>query len=122
MTGEEYKKLCKRTASGKVHAIDSDIIHGAAGCVTEAAELMDAVKKAMFYGKPLDHVNILEELGDLQWYIALIANKLGYSFEDDIWPKNIQKLKIRYPEKFESEQALFRDLDQERESLESTGK
>lgn len=48
-----------------------DLLHCATGLVTESAELVDCIKKHVFYGKPLDVVNIKEELGDLLWYIAI---------------------------------------------------
>lgn len=48
-----------------------DLLHCATGLVTESAELVDAIKKHVFYGKPLDVVNIKEELGDLLWYVAI---------------------------------------------------
>lgn len=48
-----------------------DLLHCATGLVTESAELVDAVKKNVFYGKPLDVVNIKEEIGDILWYIAI---------------------------------------------------
>ncbi len=91
--------------------------HGVIGLVTESGELMDAVKKAKYYGKEIDTVNIVEEMGDLMWYMAIIADQLGVSFEE-IWDKNIRKLKARYPEKFKKKSALTRDLKLERQELE----
>ena len=93
------------------------ILHAAMGCATESGELLDALKKHLFYGKPLDNVNLQEEAGDLFWYIAILADAIGFTFEDT-FEKNIAKLKIRYPEKFNEVNALVRDLDKEREALE----
>ena len=94
------------------------IEHAIMGITTEAGELMDAVKKTKIYGKPLDIVNLLEEAGDTMWYLAILADALGVSFEE-IWQKNIAKLQKRYPEKFSHENALQRDTDAERKILES---
>ena len=42
------------------------IIHSAMGCATEAGELLDSVKKHIFYGRELDTVNLQEEIGDME--------------------------------------------------------
>jgi len=66
----------------------------------------------------LDRVNMAEEVGDLFWYIAIIAYELGFEFES-VMEKNIEKLKARYGEKFSQEKANLRDLAQERSILET---
>ena len=94
------------------------LMHGAFGLCTEAGEFLDALKKHAFYGKELDKVNLAEELGDLFWYMAIISDELGVSFES-VMKTNIDKLKARYGEKFSEERAEKRDLDTEREILET---
>jgi len=101
--------------------IDSRIMHGISGCVTEAGELEDAMKRHIFYGKDLDLVNLKEEVGDIMWYLAILTDALGTSFEE-LADTNIKKLSTRYPEKFTSEKALNRDLHKEREVLEESEK
>lgn len=96
---------------------DMNMLHGAIGIGTEAGELLDAFKRNIFYGKPLDRVNIKEELGDIMWYIAILCRELDLDM-DDILQTNIDKLRARYPEKFSSEHALNRDLEKERKILE----
>lgn len=101
--------------------VSVDILHGAIGISTEAGEILDAVKKSIFYGKPFDLVNLQEEIGDCFWYLAILAKEAGMSFED-IQTQNVAKLKKRYPEKFTEEKALNRDLGAEREVLEGGSK
>lgn len=96
-----------------------NILHGALGLGTEAAEIQDAVKKSVFYGKPFDLVNLKEELGDCLWYIAILARECDCTIEE-IMETNIAKLRARYPEKFTEENALNRDLDVERSILEGS--
>lgn len=91
-------------------------MHGVQTCVTEAGELLDAFKKHINYGKPLDHTNIREELGDIMWGIAVVCDFYGWSLED-IQAANIAKLTRRYPEAFSEDKALVRDLDAERDAL-----
>lgn len=94
------------------------LIHACFGMQTETAEFTDAVKKSLFYGKPLDIVNLKEELGDLMWYIALAMDELGTDFELESL-RVISKLKARYADKFTSTEAIDRDLKLERQILEA---
>lgn len=95
------------------------LLHGIMGMVTEAAELMDAFKKYLIYGREIDLINIKEELRDSDWYKAIICNECGFTFED-VWETNIAKLEKRYGKTFTEEAALNRDLEKEREVLENT--
>jgi hypothetical protein len=131
MTPKEYIEGVLKTESVDFEAIAERLqpedtirlLHAVEGIVTEAGELMDMMKKHIFYGNPLDLVNVVEELGDLSWYMALaiaVLQAMGVetSFED-IWGRNNAKLnKVRYKDGFKAEDALNRDLDAEREVLE----
>ena len=99
----------------------ADMIHSAMGIFTEAAEFLSAVYASCFQGLSFDTTNAIEELGDLEWYMAVMRRRLGTS-QEHVQRSNIAKLKARYPGKFASADALNRDLDQERAVLESSGK
>lgn len=126
MKPTEYVANALKTESLDIKAITGRVsdpetvrlLHAAIGLETEVGEIQDALKKHIFYGKPLDKVNLGEELGDLFWYMAVMSDVLGVSFEA-VMEKNIAKLKARYGDKFSSEKALNRDLDTERKILES---
>jgi NTP pyrophosphatase (non-canonical NTP hydrolase) len=111
MTPNEYIDQSAKTANNE------DLTHAMLGLVTEAAEVADAIKKEYAYGKPVDIVNIKEELGDLMWYVAMALRVTGSSFEE-IFQMNINKLRARYPGGFTEEKALNRDINLEREILE----
>jgi len=122
---KDYIAKANRTASSPENAIPQlvvpstiDLLHSAMGLSTEAGELLDMLKKHIFYKKPLDTVNAIEELGDICWYMALGLKTLGTTFED-IMERNIKKLTARYPNKFTSEDAINRDLVTERTILEA---
>lgn len=83
------------------------LLHGMIGISSESGEVADAIKKHIFYGKPLDKENLKEELGDLFYYMGLIAYELGVSFED-IQLKNADKLEKRYPGGFTEALAQLR--------------
>ena len=97
------------------------LIHAQMGMQTETAEFTDALKKSLFYGKVLDVTNLKEELGDLLWYVAIAMDELGTDFETEM-TRVINKLKVRYPEKFTINHAEYRDLANERIVLESNYK
>ena len=129
MTPNEYQKLAERTESRKFDDIgdrmagDDEMIrlqHAAFGFCTEAGEFMDMLKKHVFYGNELDKVNLAEELGDLLWYVALACNALEINLED-VMVKNLKKLHGktgRYKDQFTEDEALHRNLEQERKVLE----
>lgn len=181
----QYKENAKRTMSRQWHLteLDTELLHGAIGMVTEAQELLVAVNPVE--GTALDTVNLMEEVSDLFWYLTIfqryytdcdwedvdlpascktledyvdviltstinvldgfkkwayygkplsenavkadlyltyrccvgILNLIGYNI-DDTRTINIKKLKDRFPDKFTSEDAINRDLDTERKTLE----
>ena len=118
ITAEQYVPLAMSTCSDGFHPhlVAPQLLHASMGLVTEAGEFQDALKRALFYGKPLDPVNLIEELGDVAWYIAIACDHLGVSLEET-FGINIAKLKKRFPDKFTQHAALFRDLEGEYEAL-----
>jgi NTP pyrophosphatase (non-canonical NTP hydrolase) len=71
------------------------LLHMAVGIAGEAGELLDAVKKAAVYGKPLDHDNVVEELGDLEFYMAGLRDALALDRSTTL-AANVSKLSKRY--------------------------
>ena len=73
------------------------LLHMAVGIAGEAGELLDAVKKHVIYNKSLDVVNIVEELGDLEFYMEGLrqSDKVGVS-RDTTLRMNKEKLSKRY--------------------------
>ncbi len=67
-----------------------------ASCVPgEAGELFDAVKKSVIYGKPIDIENVVEELGDIEFYLRGLRDALGITREETL-RSNVAKLGKRY--------------------------
>jgi NTP pyrophosphatase (non-canonical NTP hydrolase) len=102
--------------TGDFSVTDMNLIHVVYGVVTEAAEIAEEILKAGIEKRELNKTNLKEELGDLLWYIALGINTLGLDFEG-VAKANIDKLKVRYPEKFTTEKAMNRDLEAEENAL-----
>jgi NTP pyrophosphatase (non-canonical NTP hydrolase) len=72
------------------------LLHMAVGVSGEAGELLDAIKKHCVYQKPINMENVLEEAGDILFYLTGLLNDLDISLEDCI-NANIIKLSKRYP-------------------------
>jgi NTP pyrophosphatase (non-canonical NTP hydrolase) len=183
----EYQGLAARTCPTLVEE-GSDERHMNLGVITEIGETLDIFKKFLAYNKPMDLVNLGEELADISWYIVnkcrienlllednfdeVIAEtkelvetrmftqeglppelkaeailtiilsvycapvntlfsapiiQLGMLYHIASWfdldffqclTNNIDKLKVRYPERFTDEAAQSRDLKAERAELE----
>jgi NTP pyrophosphatase (non-canonical NTP hydrolase) len=75
--------------------LDAHLQHMAIGVAGEAGELLDAIKKKTIYQGPLDVANVIEELGDLEFYLEGIRAALGITREITI-VGNITKLSKRY--------------------------
>lgn len=54
----------------------------ALGLAGEAGEVADLIKKVFYHGKPFDRDKLIEEGGDLAWYIAYLAYTLGFGMDE----------------------------------------
>ena len=125
MNTQEYQTEATKTLAGDVPAILNRVsdpkminaLHGAIGICTEGGELLDAYKKHIYYGKPLDESNVLEEVGDIFWYCNAVLTAHGFTFEQAM-QTNINKLQARYKNNgFTEANAINRDLKTEGEIL-----
>ncbi len=107
MTINEYQKLAMTTLNPKLDKKDV-LINGVMGLCGESGEAIDIVKKHLAQGHELDREKLIKELGDIAWYLAETATVLDVSLEE-VLTRNIEKLKKRYPEGFDTERSLHRD-------------
>ena len=84
-----------------------DLWHMTTGVCTEAGELLDAIKKHVIYGKSLDLNNVIEELGDLEFYLEGIRQALNLD-RSDILEDNFNKLSVRYGKTYSDSGAINR--------------
>lgn len=117
MNNNEFTKMALRTESPAFNQPNPRLLHAAIGLVTESGELIDAMKKQIYYGRELDTTNIKEEAGDIMWYLAILFDELGTDFETE-QKRVIAKLQARFLEKFTEDKAFNRDLETERSILE----
>lgn len=110
MTGNEYQRLALRTVSSSQPC--DHILNGVMGLNGEAGECIDIVKKNLFQGHPLDTDKLIDELGDVLWYVAITAAAIGCEL-NDVMQHNIDKLRKRYPDGFDVERSVHRETDKE---------
>ena len=106
MRMDEYQQLALRTAG---HREDRQqvLTYTALGLTGESGEVAEMIKKAFYHGHALEKVALSQELGDVLWYLAVVASGLGLSL-DQIASENIDKLRARYPEGFSEERSRNR--------------
>ena len=90
MLAKPGRDIVEELNADKAHAL-----HMAVGISGEAGELLDAIKKHVIYGKPMDWVNVVEELGDLEFYMEGLRQLVGVTREE-VLRVNVAKLGKRY--------------------------
>lgn len=104
----EYQKACLRTAGTETG--EELLLNGVLGLSGESGEVADLYKKHRFQGHDLDKEDIINELGDCMWYLAILAESLGVTL-GDVMQANILKLEKRYPEGFDPERSVNREKE-----------
>ena len=107
MTVNEYQTLALTTLNPRLDKKDM-LINGVMGLCGESGEAIDIVKKWLAQGHELDKQKLAKELGDIAWYLAETATALDMDLED-VFAANIDKLRKRYPEGFDSQRSIHRE-------------
>ncbi len=91
----DFQKKARETA---IYPADYTVLYPALGLANEAGEVLGKIKKVI-----RDHDNVYSEaksmeiageIGDTLWYLAVLADDLGYTLKE-IADENIRKLKSR---------------------------
>ncbi len=106
MQVNEYQQLAMRTLNPELSRKDV-LINSVMGLCGESGEAIDIVKRWMAQGHELDKEHLEKELGDIAWYLAEAATALDIPLER-VFQGNIDKLKKRYPEGFETQRSQVR--------------
>lgn len=107
---DEFQEHAIRT--WREDAADRSVIHALMGLTTEIGELTDSFKKHLYYGSELDVQNVVEEMGDVLYYAAVLMYAMGVPLSTPA-KECIGKLMIRYPEGFSETAAKARADKQE---------
>ncbi len=96
MNLNEYQQLAKRTAAPK--GKKDELFHLVLGLMGESGEIAEKMKKIVRDNASdfdaLDKDDLKKELGDILWYIAILADYFDIELEE-IGKKNIDKLASR---------------------------
>lgn len=96
--------------------LDYRLIHGLLGTITESSEIAEHLISYLDSGA-VDKAGISEEFADSDYYKAILFDELQLS-ENVSRIKVINKLRVRYPDKFCAVAAANRNLEEERKQLE----
>ena len=106
MEVNEYQRLAMTTLNPALNKKDV-LINSVMGLCGESGEAIDIVKKWLHQGHELDKEHLAKELGDIAWYLAEAATALDLPLEQ-IFRDNIDKLKRRFPEGFDTNRSIDR--------------
>ena len=107
MKPNQYQEEAKKFINPELTGNDM-LINGVMGLCGESGEVIDLAKKHLAQGHPLSKERMVEELGDVAWYLAELATYLEVTLEE-ILDKNIEKLSHRFPNGFSKEASLHRE-------------
>ena len=111
---ESYTDLALKTLNKDVFEQKDLILNASLGLSGEVGEVNDIIKKYMYHGHKLDDdtkEKIILELGDVCWYVALMAWAIDKTKFEDVLNKNIEKLEKRYHGEFSTEKSVNRKED-----------
>ena len=108
------RSLCKAGSiiAAELSPDDAHRLHMAVGASGEAGELLDAVKKACIYRKPLNVANVREECGDILFYVTGLLDSIGCNL-DEVISENMTKLSTRYQSMAFSNAAAIARVDKQ---------
>lgn len=107
MINSEYADFVSTLFNHQTTLIDNDLNHAFYGMVNEIGELGGALKKRIGYNREIDWENVLEEVGDLMFYVTAFCRVKGWDVEY-VMERNMEKLRRRYPEGYTDECAVER--------------
>jgi len=102
----EYQKEAMKSLNPSLNN-DEVLLNGVMGLCGESGEVIDILKKHLSQGHELNIEKMIEELGDVAWYLAETAYALGVDL-DTVLNNNLIKLSKRYPEGFNVEKSINR--------------
>jgi NTP pyrophosphatase (non-canonical NTP hydrolase) len=104
----DYQQEADGTSRYSGEAGSKRLLMGAMGAASESGELLNIIKKWLFHDHDFDRQKVVEELGDVLWYVAECSSALGLSL-DELALFNIEKLRRRYGAGFDSEASRNRE-------------
>ena len=104
---DQYQEDAGRTAGFSGIQSEERLLCGILALGGEVGELQNYVKKGIWHGHGVSPEFVIEELGDILWYIADVSSTMGVPLSE-VASNNIAKLKERYPDGFSEEASINR--------------
>ena len=106
---DNYRWTVLRTAMNSSANIlttleSTSLIYAALGLAGETGEVVEIIKKHVFHGKALDKEKLIDELGDVRWYLEYLCVQMGVEMAE-VEERNRKKLEARYPNGFNQQDA-----------------
>jgi NTP pyrophosphatase (non-canonical NTP hydrolase) len=103
LTPNEYQELALKTVNPNLDFNEVLSMCGL-GLSGESGEVADMLKKHLYHfngERSIDHTRYTQELGDIMWYVAVLAATLSIPLEN-VMQQNIAKLAARHGDKFKA--------------------
>jgi len=107
----QYEMTCQLSSTASKNR-ELDLLHMAVGISDEAGEVLGQAKKAFFQGHPWKKDKVIEEVGDLLFYLNRFIHLHGVTLSECI-EANVVKLNARYPNGWDPDKSLNRDTSNE---------
>ena len=101
-----YPLLVEKTRRSDL-SIEEQMKNASMGLTGEAGEVVDIIKKYAYQGHELEIEELIDELGDVIYYLCWLCILLQIDFSE-ICFNNMNKLTKRYPNSFEAERSINR--------------
>lgn len=113
ITEEAYRAFVRSLQAPLVRGLvpvtneEDVVLHGLLGLAGEIGELIEEVIHHLWYGKEYNKAHILEELGDVLHFMTYLMIEHKWTLQD-VMDGNVAKLEKRYPDGFNTEDAIKR--------------
>ena len=107
MTFDDYQMLARRTQNKEL-SVRQRTEHSLFGMASEVGEIHALFQKE-YQGHDVDAEALMDECGDLLWFLAELCDVYGWSMAD-VAMRNVDKLRNRYPKGFDPERSVRRDV------------
>lgn len=106
LEANDFQQLVMRTANSNLGR-EGALLNSALGLAGESGEYVDLIKKAVYHNHKMDAEKAKLELGDVLFYAAWAARLHGFDLSE-VMGAVIHKLRLRYPEGFNTEDSIKR--------------
>jgi len=113
----QFSKSVDSLLQAKIFNLKPRLLHGVLGIANESGEIVELLKREMYYNASFRDLKWKEELGDLLHFIEMVCQNIGSSLEELMFI-NMAKLNTRYKNGYNNVDAIQRDKLAELKAME----